>query len=353
MRSTRLVGVDVSRGLAILGMFVAHLALPFDGSWLADGRPSALFALLAGTGLGFMTARAWAGGRIDPVALAVQRGRILRRAAVLYVLGLGLMLLGTPVVVILGSYAVMFALMIAFLRARPAALLGWAGLIVIIAPPVVAALRLWVNGEPEAAYGPPVLFEMATGYYPALSWIAYLLVGLAIARLELGRLRVQALLLGAGVLTAAAGYGLGAWAEEALGESASAFASALVSPQPHTDSAPELIGNAGFAVALIALSLLTTRVAAARFVLYPVAATGRLSLTVYSAHIVYIAVLGEDAVWYPTSQAPLLWLVAVTLVASSLWTAMLGQGPLERLVARVTNAGIASGRAPTSDAPVV
>ncbi|MPV50377.1 DUF418 domain-containing protein [Pseudactinotalea sp. HY160] len=333
MRNIRVVGIDVARGLAILGMFVAHLAMPMPGGWLADGRPSALFAMLAGTGLGFMTARAYRGGDVEVVALRAERGRILRRSAALYGAGAVLMLLGTPVVVILGSYAVMFALMIGFLRYRPGVLLGCAGAVMVLAPPVVAGLRLWVNGEPAAAYGPPVLFELATGYYPALAWIAYLLVGLAVVRLDLTRLAVQLRLLAAGAAAAVAGYGGGLLAMRVFAPAQGGFAAALLSPAPHTDSAPELLGNAGAGVAVIALALLATRAAPGRVLLGPIAATGRLSLSVYSAHIVYIAVLGSDAVWFPQSQAPLLWLVVVTLVAATGWTAWLGQGPLERLVA--------------------
>src|SRR5699024_10773067 len=160
------------------------------------------------------------------------------------------------VVVILGSYAVMFALMIPFLACRPAVLLGWAAAIMVIAPPGVAGLRLWINGEVDAAYGPPVLFELATGYYPALSWIAYLLVGLAVMRLDLRRLRTAWLLLAAGAAATAAGYGLGLWAEAALGPGAPPYLIALVSAAPHTDSGPELLGNAGVAVMVVALGVL-------------------------------------------------------------------------------------------------
>ncbi|HEY8589621.1 MAG TPA: hypothetical protein VIL55_08725, partial [Naasia sp.] len=50
----RIGGVDVARGVALLGMFVAHL-LPGEGETLADGRSSVLFATLAGVSLGLMT----------------------------------------------------------------------------------------------------------------------------------------------------------------------------------------------------------------------------------------------------------------------------------------------------------
>ncbi|HEU5322919.1 MAG TPA: hypothetical protein VFX28_19090, partial [Methylomirabilota bacterium] len=57
----RLVGVDVARALALLGMMATHILLPVtDGSlaWpqaLAGGRSSALFALLAGVSIALVT----------------------------------------------------------------------------------------------------------------------------------------------------------------------------------------------------------------------------------------------------------------------------------------------------------
>ncbi len=59
---TRLVGLDVARFLALLGMMATHLLATRDEAgdptWVAEvfsGRASALFALLAGVSLALMT----------------------------------------------------------------------------------------------------------------------------------------------------------------------------------------------------------------------------------------------------------------------------------------------------------
>ena len=61
-RPGRLVGLDVARCLALLGMVATHVldARTPDGElataqWLAGGRASALFAVLAGVSLALMT----------------------------------------------------------------------------------------------------------------------------------------------------------------------------------------------------------------------------------------------------------------------------------------------------------
>ena len=63
--AVRLRGVDVARGLAVLGMFGAHLLVTDDLVWvdpstwtgLVDGRSSVLFALLAGVSVALLTGR--------------------------------------------------------------------------------------------------------------------------------------------------------------------------------------------------------------------------------------------------------------------------------------------------------
>ena len=57
-RVDRVVGVDVARAVALVGMFLAHLTYP-EGvvAELLYGFPSSLFALIAGISMGFMAAR--------------------------------------------------------------------------------------------------------------------------------------------------------------------------------------------------------------------------------------------------------------------------------------------------------
>ncbi|TDE95814.1 DUF1624 domain-containing protein [Occultella glacieicola] len=336
----RIVGVDTARGLAVLGMFVAHLGLERDAEilsptgwfFVADGRPSALFALLAGIGLAFMTRRAYPD---DLHGLRVQRTRIIKRSAILFVFGWLLWFLGTPVAVILDSYAFLFVLALPFLRLRPTAVLAWALGAVLVMPQVVLLTRWAVFDSPEPTLSLPPFFELLTGYYPALSWTAYLLVGLAVGRLPMQKVRVQVGLLGAGIAIAALFYGAGYLLWSGLPDQFGVAAS-LTSVEPHSGSTFEMGGNIGVGLAVLGLCLLlTTHVTALRVVLTPISATGAMSLTVYSLHIVYIRILGNEAVWNAQSNWPLIWLIIGTFVFATLWQLTLGQGPLERLIHRM------------------
>lgn len=348
--TTRFVGVDLARGLAVLGMFVAHLGWErstefLSGTgwfWITDGRSSALFATLAGVGVAFMTRRAVAETDPDRAAIPyrVQRIRLLKRSAVLMVLGWMLVLLGTPVAVILGSYAVLFAMVIPVLRWRPVRLLGLAAAVAVLMPALLILSReALIGGATPHSYPSqalwvtaiPIVAELWSGYYPAVVWVAYILVGLAVARMGLGALRTQLGLVAAGAALACVGYGAGI----ALSETVPASAGSLVTIDPHSNTTTEVIGNTGVALAVLGLSLLLTRPAAVRLALTPVSAIGAMSLTVYSSHIVYIWVLGNDAVWNPRSNWPLIGLVLVSAAFATIWQLVLGRGPLERLVQRL------------------
>ncbi len=348
--------MDTARGLAILGMFVAHLGLERHTGWLtptgwffiADGRPSALFALLAGVGLAFMTRRALVSG--DEVEWQRQRIRIVKRSLVLYLLGWALTFVGTPVAVILPAYAVMFVLMLPFLKTATPRLLAWAVGILLVAQLPVLAVRQEI-GEASLWRIVPGVGELLTGYYPAVSWIAYLLVGLAVGRAALRSVRTQLVLLGAGVAAAVVGYGTGALLQELLRPAPGTFTAVLVSTQPHTDSAVEMVGNTGVAVAVVGLCLLLTRPTVLRVLLTPVSASGAMSLTVYSLHIVYIRILGEDAVWYPESNWPLVALVLGTFVLATAWQLLWGQGPFERAMHALIRTGPTAQPTPVSPPP--
>ncbi|RPF25676.1 heparan-alpha-glucosaminide N-acetyltransferase domain-containing protein [Georgenia muralis] len=347
---SRLTGVDVARGVAILGMFVAHLGDDgpggrHDPEWfvVADGRSAALFALLAGVSLALANGR-----RVPPTGLALTRARVATfvRAAVLLVIGVVLVALGTPVLVILPAYAVMFALATPFLGLRRRWLLLGAGTAAVVSPTLIfAATTPAPDGRPSVlarflGAADPVelpMDELVTGPYPALVYLAYVLLGLALGRSDLTRARTQAALVGAGAALATLGWGTSRLAQDALGADASPLARRLVSAAAHDDSTLEVVGNWGSSLAVVGLLLLLTRptTSAGRVtaaVLSPVAAAGAMSLSVYSVHIVAIAILGNDVVWNPVSNGVLVTFVVVALAGAWLWRRLIGRGPLERLV---------------------
>ena len=326
----RIVGVDVARGLAVLGMMTAHVgvvppALWSSTGWLAvaDGRSAATFAVLSGVSVALLS------GGPQPVAetdLFQSRVKIGIRAVLLLILGVLLTGLGTPVAVILQSYAAYFLLVLPVLRAAPAVLVGLATLVAVVGPPVCFAL-----GDALDGYDGPFALAvdvLISGTYAAGTWMAYVLTGLAVGRLDLLRGDVRRGLVLAGAGLAVAGYIGGSLAFRAAA-GAGPEVLRLLSVEPHADSTFEVVGNTGVALGVLGLCL----VVADRWprVVYPVAATGALALSVYSVHIVAIAALGPQVVHQP-DVATHVTFVVVALVVASGWRAWLGRGPLELLL---------------------
>ncbi|MFS0703327.1 heparan-alpha-glucosaminide N-acetyltransferase domain-containing protein [Cellulomonas sp. 179-A 9B4 NHS] len=319
----RIVGLDTARGLAVLGMVAAHVGP--DDTWrtvppggfaqLADGRPSALFVVLAGVGLALLS------GGDRPVVgtrLVQARLRVLVRAALLVVLGAALVELGTPVVVILVVYGGMFAAGTLALR--------WPRPVVVAAAVAVALLgpvvRPWFDAFPVVAERPLDPLTVLVGhYYPAIVWMSYVLTGLAVGRSDLRSPRVHAWLAGLGAGLVLLGHGGAAALTAALGRRTD-----LTTADPHSASPFEVAGNTGTALLVLAVCL-AVGVRWPR-ALAPVSATGALALTAYVGHLLVIAALGTRVVWSPTT-AGWLWFTGVIVVTCWAWRTWVGRGPLE------------------------
>ena len=318
----RLVGIDAARGLAVLGMFAAHVG--FAGSpgsaWLvaAQGRSAAVFALLAGVSMALMS-----GGQ-EPVTgehARLARLRIALRAGAVGALGYFLVGGGTPIAVILPSYAVMFLLTVPLLLLRPLILVLAAGAFAVAGPALVAAA-----GGRAPGLGVDPLGLLLTGYYPAAVWMTYVLTGLAVGRVALREPGTQTRLVVGGGALAIAGYGLGGL----LTRLAPPDLAERFSTEPHSGTTPEVLGNLGVALAVVGLLLAVAETRIGRIVLAPVAATGALALTVYTGQIVAIAVLGPAVVFEQTDNGTLIAFTVVTVAACTVWFRTLGRGPLER-----------------------
>ncbi|TFD71960.1 heparan-alpha-glucosaminide N-acetyltransferase domain-containing protein [Cryobacterium sp. Hb1] len=325
--SERVVAIDIARGLAIIGMFVAH-AIPRlgDAELLADGRSSILFATLAGVSLGIMT------GSQHPLARGQRSKRvtgIVVRALFLFLLGIVLASLQSGVAVILHFYALMFLLLIPMLFLQRW-LIALIGVVFLFGAPLLGAAQ----GEVDAAR-PPLAYLVdyffLNGTYPVLIWMPFLLAGLMIARSDLGSAKTQVVLVGAGTAAVVAGYG-------------AAIVLPGVDAAAHSGSIAEVIGSGGVAVALLGALLWLTAVRrrsvgrALRVILWPVGATGQMALTVYTLQILALAVIaGSAEIDYP-GWPLLIGMLLITFIGASLWRYFLGKGPLERLLAALARA---------------
>jgi uncharacterized membrane protein len=366
----RLLGVDAARGVALIGMMSVHInpAVGADGKTttsylIASGRSAALFAVLAGVGLALAS-----GGRTPrrgrPLAAAM--AATLARAMVLAFVGLLLGAFDSGLAIILVYYGLLFVVAVPFLGLGPRVLFVLAATAAVVTP----VLSQWLRPSlPPPSYGNPVVESLAdpvglftelsiTGYYPVLTWSAYILAGLALGRLALDQVRTATwVMLGGAVLAVAAwsvswlllNRGGGLEALEIAGAGASPIAGRpldvalttsfygttpttswwwLTVVAPHSGTPFDLLHTIGTACFVLGAMLLLARVV--RAVVWPLAAIGSMTFTLYSFHVVLISTVMPD-----TIPNALLWHVLVALAIAVPWRTFIGRGPLEALAARM------------------
>ncbi len=376
-RAGRVVGVDVARAVALIAMMGTHLLPEYDDAghitpffWFAAGRASALFALLAGVGLALAT-----GGQ--QTRLAPLRGTVARvvvRALLVAGIGLALVALDPPIAVILTNYGLLFLLALPLLGLRPRTLLLLAAGWVVALPLLSQAWRMHLPAGPGEQLGfgdlaDPVslLTRLAlTGYYPVLTWLAYLMVGLAVGRMRLHERAVALRLLVAGTALALAAWlvsavlvGTGGW--RALTSAGPddvvwpAFGATqlelrglygttpttswwwLAVVSPHSGTPFDLAQTIGSALAVLGLSLLAVRATTRatgfgswlpRGLVESLACAGSMTLTLYSVHVVAADAQRDVA----ERTALLMSHIGVALLFAVLWRTWRRRGPLEQVV---------------------
>ncbi|GAA4678737.1 hypothetical protein GCM10023215_09610 [Pseudonocardia yuanmonensis] len=365
----RIAGVDVARGLALIGMMATHV-LPLHTATgetltgaVAAGRASALFALLLGVGIALGTGGERGLHRPDTTGPAPARLHLAAvagltvRAGLVALLGLVLVELRPPVAVILAYYGLLILLAVPLLRLRAGVLAAGAVVTCGATPVLSVLLREHLPPGPGAQVGlssldepgPALVTLLVTGYYPVLIWSTYLLAGLAVGRLDLRRTRTAWWLLGGGTGLAVAATVTSALLLAAGGGDAITATSGddalraqrygtvpvdtwwwLAAEIPHSGTPLDLAQTTGAALAVLGAALLVT----GRFPrpVVPLAAIGAVPLTLYALHVASLAVLGGTGpgtlLWH------VLWCLAIGLAARHLQI----RGPAEALVSAASRA---------------
>lgn len=397
----RLVGVDLARALAVFGMYVVHLGPSATnasgiGAWvrhLTEGRSSALFATLAGFSLMLIA------GRLEPktgVAGRQAKARIAIRAVVLLVLGT-VMITFYGDVVILASYGLFFLLAMPLLRlsARTLAIIA-AGIAVVgpllafglkslITEPVEAAVKAY---DPLAQLGGAGLLDLVlTGFYPAIPWMAFIVAGMALGRLDVSSCTVRKRLAVFGPALAVFAYGTswllaqlidgvreaaemqsvrgpggsgtgkgpkdfgpaGDMAQpDAIGGMAppsgtTGSAWSLLTSGPHSGMPFDVIGCIGVAITVIVLAMMAVdRLPLLQRLAAPIIAVGTMSLTAYVGHFLLSSQMsgasgasgtgvtaGSES---QTSWTPVLMFIFGAMVFAFIWSRFFRKGPLEYLL---------------------
>jgi len=370
------IGVDVARGIALIGMMAVHVFATFDrhgtptlATVLAEGRSATTFVLVAGVSLAFLSGGQ---GVVEGRARTAAAAGIAVRALLIGAIGL---LLGyandaSEIEVILPYYAVLFLIAIPLLGLRPRTLALAAAALIAVAPVVILAVvdadGPSFRGSDNATFDTLVddlsgliVGLLFTGPYPVLAYLAYLCAGVAMGRLDLSSRRVATWLLGGGlglaltarIVSAILLFPLGGLRHlQGMDPSSAGPVTRnallwdpeqtwswwyLALPAPHSITPVDMVHTLGSAMAILGAALLLSRVPVIARLLRPLAAAGAMTLTLYSGHILVLA----TGVLQHTPGTMYVLLVVGALAFGFFWQRWLGQGPFERLVA------VAAGRA--------
>ena len=348
----RVTGYDLARALALFGMVIVNFKVAISPdmghvflmslSTLLEGRASALFVILAGVGVTFLTAKAK--NSVDSALVLKTRMLIIKRGLLLVVIGL----IFTPIweADILHFYGFYFLLAAVVFMFKNKSLL-WISIIIMLIFPILMLLfdfeqnwdwdtltynNFWsVDGM--------IRHIFFNGFHPVFPWAAFLTFGMWLGRQDLSikliRKKLFVVALMCLVITESSFYYLRNMLHDTGGlaiateEITFLFSTSIIPPLP------QYIISAGSSAVLVLISCLylSERFAEKKITTY-LYQTGQLSLTLYIAHIVVgmgflesIGRLENQSISFSFLSA--LIFCSGGIVFSVIWLKFFDVGPLE------------------------
>lgn len=359
--AARLVGPDVTRAVALVGVVVMNYhgylngsdaaAQPGDGfftrlfdPWhgVLSTRFAATFVLVAGVGVSLLTDRSRRSG--DREAISNDRWRLVRRGVLLYAFGFVLDWIWPGTILFYyGAFFVVAAVLFT-LRTRWLVVVGAGAALVAAGVQWWAAVRVADGHSVDWLLSPATLTERSPrgllldtfldGTHPLLPWLAFLCTGLVLGRSvrTLPHLRLAAI----GAAVTAVTYLV-----NHVGTNGRADQPVLVqvlATSPFERGLLYTLGTLGTAVAAYCLVSYAAERAADTAVVQSLQLGGQMTLTLYVAHVL---VFNLVAGWWgmvggglgsALMFAIMFWVFAVPTAA--MWRRFAGLGPLERVYRR-------------------
>lgn len=343
--AARAPGYDVARALALFGMVVVNFrgifgAYDRGAPWLLwatdrlEGKAGALFVLLAGIGISLATR-----SDQDPERTIVQRSALVERAAIL--IAVGMLLMHVWQWDILHFHGVYLLLALPLVRASSATLwtlaVGsvWVGL--VLGHELPWSVRPSLTTIPGAS-----LHLFYNGLYPVFPWISFVLVGMAIGRLDLSDrvVRRRAFIIALALAVIAEGIdSMARWDRQSHVLGLGAHAGALLT-WPRAPRPLFVVSGAGCAVALVCACVSVTDRRAQHPWILALVATGQLAFTLYVAHVVAVLVPREHGLLrdqpIEAAVAYAVGFCAAAVPCSLWWRRRFPQGPIEGVMRQFT-----------------
>lgn len=358
-QNKRILGFDFARALAVFGMVLVNYKMVISyeqhtPSWLHwlislfEGRAAATFVILAGIGISLLAQKA----TVQQDSKAVNRVRVslLVRALLLFVIGLAY----TPIwpADILHFYGVYLCVGVALLTARNTFVLAAATLSTVVFP-LLLALFNYEKGWNWATLTYTDFWTVQgmvrhvffNGFHPVFPWVAFLLVGVVIGRLNWADNALRKKLLFIGVIVFALSetlsFALSSLLGTALHGKDLVDLLALVGTKPMPPMPLYILSaSASSLLVLIGSITIAERHATHTFV-RALIQTGSMALTLYVAHVLIgmgvlegLGLLHNQPLSFSVLYACCFF--AVGILFSAFWRQRFQRGPLEALLRTIS-----------------
>ncbi len=357
--NNRIIGYDFARGLAIIGMifvnFIVVMVAETDAYLyqlieLLSGKAAALFVVLAGVGLTLMYQSAKQ--KNDANKLRQVKISLLKRSAFLFVIGLSYYSIWPAD--ILHYYGLYLPIGILFLSVSRR-WLQITSLLIIIA---YSVLMLFFNYETGWDWNNLKYTDFFTingffrnlflnGFHPVLPWIAFLLTGIWIGRLNLNNVKVRKQVTIFSLLVFVVFKSISIFLVSTLSQLSPSEATDIEYLLGTTPMPPlffYMITASSFAVFIISISIYFSDKLSHTLFIKQMVSTGQLALSNYFFHVV-IGMLSIELFFGKLEYAFSIEFTIIyaalysilMIVFSHLWRRKFKQGPLEYLMRRITS----------------
>lgn len=354
----RIIGIDVARALAVIGMIIVNFKVVFGengDSWLKsfahlfEGKAAATFVVLAGIGLALMTNSALKDQNQEKLKSAQKR--ILKRALFLFIVGLSYIWIWPAD--ILHFYGIYMLVTLFFINQSPKHILI-ASLSFILFFPILVLFFEYETGWnfTTLAYTDFWTFNgffrnlFYNGFHPVIPWTAFMLVGLWFGKQDLSNDRFIKKAFWVSTISFIAIQLISSMSISFLSEGNPQVAHELtdiMGTNPMPPMPLYMLNGIAISIAIISACILLAKRYEDNKLIDALYKTGQLALTFYVAHVVIgmgmveefgSLKLGDYSIQFSVVYA-LLFSLSCVLFAQ-IWLRYKKSGPLEWAMRKLT-----------------
>lgn len=355
----RIVGIDVARALAVIGMIIVNFKIVLGDNglnWIKyivnifDGKAAATFVVLAGIGLALMTNTAIKNN--DKEKLKIARIRIVKRAIFLFLIGTSYISIWPAD--ILHFYGIYMLITVLFLTSSKKNIL-LSGVLLIIVYPI---LMLFWDYETGWNFNSLAYQDLWTvngfirnlfynGFHPVIPWAAFMLIGYWFGKQDLNNSKFvkKAFWISSAIFTGIQllSYTIILILSEGNYETKKVLTD-ILGTHPMPPLPLYMFNGITIAITIISACILIAKRFEKNIIIDALNKTGQLALTFYVAHVIIgmgiVETISPEKTGTYSVEFSLIYALVFSLLCilfAVIWRKYKNSGPLESLMRKLTD----------------